>query len=174
MAFIYPRNEPGSGGHLELVEAVKALQRQTAGEIEGLSEEVLQFRPAEGEWSIKEVCGHLLDNDEVWHQRLQMATTQENPFLASFDQEALVRERNYQEQDMRSILARLSDVRERTTDLLAGLAQWKWARPAYHWERGRMSIRQMVEFEIGHDREHLEQIRRLKEQAAPEVSKKAL
>jgi len=169
MAFIYPRSEPGSGSHLDLVEAVRALQRQTAEEAEGLSEEVLEFRPAEGEWSIKQVCGHLLDNDEVWHQRLQMATTQENPFLASFDQEALVRERNYQEQDICTILARLSDVRARTTDLLAGLVQWKWARSAYHWERGRMSIRQMVEFEIGHDREHLEQIRRLREQAAAAV-----
>ncbi|MDH5201629.1 MAG: hypothetical protein OEW93_12130, partial [Candidatus Bathyarchaeota archaeon] len=57
----------------------------------------------------------------------------------------------------------------RTTDLLAGLAQWKWARPVNHWERGRMSIRQMVELEIGHDGEHLEQIRRLREQAAAEV-----
>ena len=171
MAFIYPRSERGSSSHLDLVEAVKALQRQTAEEVEELSEEVLRFRPAEGEWSIKEVCGHLLDNDEVWHQRLQMATMQENPFLASFDQEALVRERNYQEQDIRTILARLSDVRERTTDLLAGLAQWKWARPAYHWEFGRLSIRQMVEFEIGHDREHLEQIQRLREQAAAHISR---
>ncbi len=166
MSFIVPRSEPGTGNHLELVEGVKALERETAEEVEGLSEEALRFRPGEREWSIKEVCGHLLDNDEVWHRRLQMAVTQENPFLASFDQEALVRERVYQEQDIRTILARLSDVRERTTDLLAGLAQWKWARPANHWERGRMSIRQMVEFELGHDREHLEQIRRLREQAA--------
>lgn len=169
MTFTYPRNEPGSGGHLDLVEAVKALQRETAEEVEGLSEEVLQFRPAEGEWSIKEVCGHLLDNDQVWHQRLQMTATQESPFLASFDQEALVHERNYQEQDIRTILDRLSEVRARTTELLADLAQWNWARPAYHWERGRMSIRQMVELEIAHDQEHLEQIRRLKERPAAEV-----
>jgi len=170
MTFIYPRSEPGSGSHLDLVEAVKALERETAEEVEGLSEEVLQFRPAEGEWSIKEVCGHLLDNDKVWHQRLQMAATQESPFLPSFDQEALVRERNYHQQDIRTILDALSEVRTRTTELLAHLVQWKWARPAYHWERGRMSIRQMVEFEMGHDREHLEQIQRLREQAAAEVS----
>jgi uncharacterized damage-inducible protein DinB len=169
MAFIYPRSEPGSGSHLDLVEAVRVLQRQTAEEVEGLSEEVLQFRPAEGEWSIKEVCGHLLDNDQVWHQRLQMTATQENPLLPSFDQEALVRERNYDQQDIRTILDALSEVRTRTTDLLADLVQWKWARPAYHWERGRMSIRQMVELEIGHDRGHLKQIRRLKEQGAAEV-----
>lgn len=166
MAFLYPRNEPGSGDHLDLVEALKALPRQLAQEVESLSEEALQFRPAEAEWSIKEVCGHLLDNDQVWHQRLHKAATQENPFLPSFDQEALVRERNYQQQDIRTILDELSDVRTRIAALLADLAQWNWARAAYHWERGRMSIRQMVEFEMGHDREHLEQIRQLRERAA--------
>jgi hypothetical protein len=33
-----------------------------------------------------------------------------------------------------------------------------------------MSIRQMVEFEMGHDREHLEQIQRLREQAVAQVA----
>lgn len=169
MAFIYPRNEPGSGSHLDLVETLKVLPREIAQEVEGLSEEVLRFRPAEGEWSIKEVCGHLLDNARVWHQRLQMTATQENPFLPSYDQEALVREHNYQEQDIPTILDALSEVRTHTTDLLADLVQWKWARAGYHWEWGRLSIRQMVELAIGHEREHLEQIRRLRERAAAMV-----
>lgn len=171
MPFIYPRNEPGSAGHLDLVEAVNTLPRQIAGQVEGLSEEVLQFRPTEGQWSIKEVCGHLLDNARVWHQRLQMTATQETPSLPSYDQEALVRQHNYRQQDIRNILDALSDVRTRTTYLLADLVQWNWARPAYHWERGRLSIRQMVELMIGHEREHLDQIRRLADQAARHLSR---
>lgn len=169
MAFIYPRSEPGSSGHLDLVEALKALPRQVAQEVDGLSEGVLQFRAGEGEWSIKEVCGHLLDNAQVWDQRFQMAATQENPFLPSYDQEALVREQKYQEQDIRTILDGLSEVRTRTTELLADLVQWKWARPAYHPEYGRMSIRQMVGLMIGHEREHMEQLCALREQAAAAV-----
>lgn len=169
MAFIYPRSEPGSSGHLDPVETLKALPRQVAQEIDGLSEGVLQFRAGEGEWSIKEVCGHLLDNAQVWDQRFQMAATQENPFLPSYDQEALVREHNYQEQDIRAILAAISEVRTRMIELLSDLVQWKWARPAYHPEYGRMSIRQMVGLMIGHEREHMEQLRALREQAAAAV-----
>lgn len=166
MAFVYPRNEPGSGGHLDLVEALKAIPRQVVEEVERLPEEVLRFRPAEGEWSIKEVCGHLRDDAEAWDRRLHMAATLENPLLPSYDQEALVREHNYQAWDIQAILRDLAAFRARTTELLADLVQWNWARTGQHWERGRMSIRQMVEVALAHERAHLEQIRRLKEQAA--------
>ncbi len=76
----------------EIIERVRTLPDRVAAEIEGLSEEALRRRPAEGEWSMKEVCGHLRDDSEVWRRRLYMMITQTDPVLPAYDQEALVRE----------------------------------------------------------------------------------
>ncbi|MGB2694374.1 MAG: DinB family protein, partial [Dehalococcoidia bacterium] len=69
-AFTYPRSEPGSAGHLDLVEKLNAMCSELRREVEGLPEDALTSRPADGEWSIKEICGHLRDDGEALHRRL--------------------------------------------------------------------------------------------------------
>ena len=55
---------------LEIIEGLKHGPNLVAAEIAGVSDAVLRYRPAEGEWSIKEVVGHLRNAAEVWHKRL--------------------------------------------------------------------------------------------------------
>ena len=64
---------------LEIIEALKHLPDAVAAETAGLSESVLRYRPAEGEWSIKEIVGHLRDAAEVWHKRLYMVCSLTDP-----------------------------------------------------------------------------------------------
>ena len=58
-AFTYPRSEPGSGGHQDLVEALNGITQTLKQETAGLSEEIVSYRPAEGEWSVKDTVAHL-------------------------------------------------------------------------------------------------------------------
>ncbi len=161
--------QPSKGkeaSHLALIEALKDLPERMAQELAGLSEEELRYRPGEGEWSLKELCGHLLDSAEFDHKRIHMMMTQESPLLAPYDQEALVRERNHQEGDIQELLAGLRRWRAQTVEMLTELVDASWARQGRHEEFGRMSIRQYVERKVRHDALHLEHLRRLKEQAA--------
>lgn len=150
---------------LHITEALKSIPGRVAREVEGLSEEQLRFRPGEGEWSIKEVCGHLRDFAEIDDRRLHQMATQERPLLPGYDQEELVREHNHQEADIGRILEELSAHRLSTVRLLSELVHANWARQGRHAEIGILSIRQMTERLIAHEEMHLEHIRSLRTQA---------
>jgi hypothetical protein len=149
---------------LRITEALKSIPGRVSREVEGLSEEQLRFRPADGEWSIKEVCGHLCDFAEINDQRLHRMATQERPLLPGYDQEQLVRERNHQDADVGTLLEELSAHRLRTVGLLSELVHANWARQGRHMETGVVSIRRLTERIIAHEEMHLEHIRLLKAQ----------
>jgi hypothetical protein len=168
-AFTYPRSEPGSAGHQDLVERLNALTPALRREVAGLPEDALTYRPKEGEWSIKEVCGHLCDDARFLHKRLFVMIKQEQPYLASWDQDEKMRERNAQATPVEELLAEFSAQRAETVEMLADLVHWNWARQGRHAEFGRLSIRQLVDRAVRHDEAHLAQIRRLREGAESEV-----
>ena len=168
-AFTYPRSEPGSAGHQDLVERLNANTATLRREVAGLPEAVLTYRPGGGAWSIKELCGHLRDHAQFLHRRLFTMIKLEEPRLESYDQEALVREHNPQAAPIEELLAELTAQRNATVELLADLVHWNWARQGRHAELGRVSIRQLVDRALQHDDTHLAQIRGLKEEAASAV-----
>lgn len=147
--------------HVDIVEGLKTLPSAIEAEVEGLSEEELGRKPG-GEWSIKEVCGHLLDDSLVWRQRLQMMITQADPILPRYEQESLVAERGYQERDFPSILGDLRAARVEIAEMLSALPRDGWKRIGRHQERGRLNIRQAMEWVLEHQETHLRQIRELR------------
>jgi hypothetical protein len=169
-AFTYPRSEPGSAGHQDLVERLGAVPFALRREIEGLPEAALTYRPAEGEWSIKEVIGHLCEDAYFLHDRLYRMIKLEDPLLPAWDQEETLRERDPQSKVTGELLDELAAKRAETVDMLADLVHWNWARTGRHEEWGRLSIRQLVDRAIAHDEDHIEQVRRLKQQALAATS----
>ena len=135
-----------------------------------MSEATLTYRPAEGEWSIKEVCGHLCDNAKFLHKRLFVMINLEEPRLPSWDQDEQARLRDAQAVAIDALLAEFATQRGATVEMLADLVHWNWARQGRHAERGRVSIRQLVDIAIEHEEGHLEQMRALKEQAQTATS----
>ena len=130
-----------------------------------LSEAQLAWRPAEGEWSIKEVLCHLRDAAEVYGLRMQRIATEDNPFLPGYDQEAYARDRKYQEEIVPSVIMVFTEHRLATHTLLRKLPPEAWARTGVHEEAGPMTLEQMAERTVNHELEHLTHLRRLKEQA---------
>jgi hypothetical protein len=160
--FTYPRNEPGTRGHAELVEPLRALPRLLTTELEGVTEAEATRRPAAGGWCIKEIVGHLRDAAEVYHKRLYMMSTQFDPVLEPYDQEAYSRDHGYMERTIGSMLGELAEFRSDTVQLLTTLVNWNWARSGQHLEAGRLSIRQIVQHMVEHEAAHVEEIRRLR------------
>jgi hypothetical protein len=149
---------------LEIIETLKLLPRRLPEELAGLPESTLRFRPAESEFSIKEVVGHLRDACEAWHKRLYQVWSQTDPLFTSFDGEAMIKERGYQDGDPISVIGEIATIRGQTVDLLSHAVDW--TRIGQQRGVGRRSLKQFAEYLVLHDNEHLDQIRELKTQAS--------
>ncbi len=130
-------------------------------EVESLPESEHSHRPGEDQWSIKEVCGHLCDHARFLHERLFRMIKQEEPRLPAWDQLEEWKKRDPQSVPLGELLDEFTAQRTETVDMLAELVHWNWARQGRHEERGRLSIRQLVDFAIEHDEAHLQQIKQL-------------
>ncbi len=164
--FTYPRNEPGTTGHLDLVEPLRTMPGQLAGTLKGITDAEALYRPADGEWCIKEHVGHLRDYVEVQHKRLYMMSTQTDPVLEPYDQDAYARDHAYAERDLGEMLREVASIRQDTVGLLTSLVNWNWARAGQHTELGRMSIRQLAERMVAHEAEHLADVRAVRAAAS--------
>ena len=151
----------------QIIDALRALPDQIEELVQGLSEDALGWRPSPGEWSIKEVCCHLRDSFEIDGERIRLMLSEDEPFLAAYDQEALARERDYQNESMPLVLAALRAFSGGLAYLLENLGEEEWQRTGQHEERGPISIAQYAQLLADHARQHLEQIRALRGQLAP-------
>ncbi len=149
----------------DMVEKVRTLPDRVDNVVAGLSEHDLGWRPGESEWSIKEVCGHLCDDSQMWRRRIALMLNEDNPTLPTYEQEKLVREHAYQAADMDAILARFRRNRQEIAAQLSSLPANGWERAGLHPEHGPRTIRTGMQLMIEHTEGHLEQLRELRERA---------
>src|SRR5688572_26324004 len=109
---------------LEIMETLKHLPEVIEAEITGMTDAALRFRPSDDAWSIKEVIGHLRDYAEVWSKRFYMIWSQTDPLFVNYDEEAMVKERNYQDADLHQVIAELKVYRLRSVDTLSHAVDW--------------------------------------------------
>jgi hypothetical protein len=164
--FTYPRNEPGTTGHADLVEPLRAMPGDVRDALLNITEAEASYRAAPDQWCIREIVGHLADAAEVYHKRLYMMSTQTDPILEPYDQEAFAAAHNYMKRPLVEMLDDLASYRAKTVFLLTTLVNWNWARTGRHLERGRVSIRQLVEHMVEHEGEHLADMRALRAEAS--------
>ncbi|MPZ47755.1 MAG: DUF664 domain-containing protein [Dehalococcoidia bacterium] len=150
----------GSMERLEIIEALEQFPKILEAEVAGLTDAMLRYRPAEGEWSINEVTGHLRDVAENWYKRFYMVWSQTDPLFVSFDGEALARERAYQDARPEVFLAEMKEHTIKTVELLAHAVDW--TRLGMQPGVGRRTLKQFAASLVAHEQEHLSQIRTLK------------
>src|SRR5581483_7269511 len=134
---------------LEIIEALKHFPATLSAEVTGLSDNVLRYKPADDEWSVRETLGHVVFMDHVWYRRLYMVWAQNDPLLPVFDSEgeqaAIARSRDG---NIGNLMAELAASRIRTVDLLARAVDW--TRIGTWRGVGRRSLRQLAESLLAH------------------------
>ena len=145
----------------EIIDTLRALPDQIEALVRGLDDEALRRRPAPDEWSIKEVCAHLRDSLEIDGERIRRMVEEDDPVIPGYDQEALARERDYQNASMPLILTALRAFSGGNAYMLEGLSEEQWRRGGHHEERGAISVGGYAEQQAEHVRAHLEQLRSL-------------
>jgi hypothetical protein len=133
--------------------------RKLARLLEGVPGVELARRPAPDQWSITEILAHLADSELVYGFRIRLILEGGSPPIQSIDQDAWVSLTGYADQDPALSLECVRINRERLVQLLKGLPKEGWECCGMHSERGRETVRQIVNLLAGHDLAHLKQIR---------------
>jgi hypothetical protein len=140
-----------------------AVLASTAGQLaqllEGVQREEQARRPAPDQWSITEILAHLADSELVYGFRIRLILEGGSPPIQSIDQDAWVGLTRYADQDPALSLDCIRINRERLVHLLEGLPGEAWERCGLHSERGKETVRQIVNLLAGHDLAHVKQIR---------------
>ncbi len=147
-----------------LLKAVREAAGELFSQFSGIDERGLRWRPAEGEWCLKEVAAHLRDAECLYQRQIELIAQNRNPELPHEALDVLPFERHYRDEAMQRLLYEFGDTREETVWILRTLDEDDWSRCGVHPYRGRVSIFDIVREVHEHDLEHLWQARRLREQ----------
>jgi hypothetical protein len=148
----------------DLVDELQQLPERVRDVIADLTNAQLRWRPAPEEWSILEVCGHLRDAFEIEGLRLLALLRESHPRLPAFDGVAYARQRLCNYDDPERVIAALETHCAFIADTLAGLQPGDWERAGEHEEAGPVSVASRANGLPEHGRDHLAQIRALREQ----------
>ena len=113
----------------------------------------------EGEWTANEVVGHLADAARYWGARMFYVVREDEPYLPGVDQEMLATIFAHRYRTLDELLATFRLVSAGNVAFLRTVPRDAWERIGEHAERGRMTLREIVEVEADHEREHVQQLR---------------
>jgi len=119
----------------------------------------IRHRHASSEWSAIEVVGHMIDKMQIWTSRVERLMVEERPALPVYDQDALVREHDYQHADPDVLFEQLRQACERFAILVERVPISALQREGVHEEVGPVTLRKCIELPLESATEHLEQLR---------------
>lgn len=126
----------------------------------GLSEELLDYQPADGGWSAREVVHHTADSELTSAIRLRRLMAEERPEIIGYDGDEFARRLFYAERPVQPSLDAIRAARETSASLLERLREDDWRRAGTHSEIGPYSIDKWLAIYAVHCHEHAEQIER--------------
>ena len=141
------------------VEVLSATPRELRKLIQGVSRKDLDTKPAPDKWSATMILAHLADSEIVYAFRLRLMLGSSGVTIQGIDQDAWAVAFGYGGEDPVASLEDFRVNRERTLRLLAKLSNEQWGCYGMHTERGKETVRRLVELLAGHDLNHLRQIR---------------
>jgi uncharacterized damage-inducible protein DinB len=142
----------------ELIDSLAKTTSVLDGLLAGADDALAHARPAEGEWSAVETIGHLVDAEERAVARISQVTQENDPELAGYDADALVRERDYQGQPLDTVMNRFLALRAERIAALQALTPEQWQRTGIFMGRGATPLTAITVHMIWHDANHLAQI----------------
>ncbi len=124
-----------------------------------VAEKMASWHPAEGEWCIKEVLGHMIEADKNgFDGRIRTILAEDKPQLKGWDIPGTVAARQDCEKDFRDLLAEWQDGRSESADMIVDLTDEQMNRSGVHPMVGELTIRDLLYEWVYHDQNHIKQI----------------
>ena len=149
------------------IEAAERSPREIATAVSGLPDKTLRYKPSPDKWSILEMLGHLVDMETLYAYRMRQMIADKDPQIAPIDQDEWARNLGYTEESVPELLALYGLNRHHNLQLLRRLKAADLEKGAFHPEHKRkVTVAEIVGMMAKHGPNHLEQIERLKREAA--------
>ena len=111
---------------------VTALESQTADMLDmfrGVNDaDIAGCRYADGKWTVKEVLGHLIDDERIFAYRALCIARGESTPLPGFEQDDYQRRARHEERSLRSLLREYAVVRNASIFVFWPLCHEEWVR----------------------------------------------
>jgi hypothetical protein len=130
----------------QYIEAIRAFPAEFRALVSQFSDEQLDLRVAEGEWSIRQIVHHVADSHANAIARLRKPLTEDRPMLPDY---AL---------PLEASLLMIDGMHVRFVALLEALTDDQWERIGVHPVRGEMTVEQIAAMYAGHGTNHINQI----------------
>ena len=141
-----------------LVSALSEQHGVTQQALRGLTDAQALFRPAPGEWSIKQVLGHLIDTERIFAYRLLRFARGDGAPLRGYDGDPYVDRARFDAQPLADLLEEFAAVRAGNVLMLAGLDEPAWQRSGVANENP-VTARALGWIMAGHELHHLLSLR---------------
>lgn len=123
-----------------------------------LSEEQVTYRPAPGEWNIKEIIGHMVDTERVFAYRALCFARGDQTPLPGFDQDEYMVDANFDARTLADLCDEFAAVRQATLALFRSLTPEVALRTGTA-NNNHSSVRTWIYCCYGHEHHHMESIR---------------
>ncbi len=128
--------------------------------LRGLSQEQTEMRPAPGEWTIKQIVGHMSDTERIFAYRaMRIARGDETP-LPGFDQEPYVANGNFDQRNLTDLLDEFAAIRHSNLYLFSNFTS-EDAQRLGTASNHPISVRSLIYMCAGHEHHHMESIRKV-------------
>lgn len=149
-------------GSKDPIQSMQEAPATLATLLHGAPQQILSSPPAPGKWSVAEIVAHLADAELVSGFRFRaIAGADDGVPIPAYDQERWAVSGNYRAAQVEPSLKSFLALREMNLRFLKALPENTWNKYGMHSERGRESLRDLVQLVAGHDLNHISQIRKI-------------
>ncbi|WP_028551785.1 DinB family protein [Paenibacillus sp. UNC451MF] len=147
----YIRLVPEEG---DLSQILKEQLNSTYALLSDLTDEQGNYRYADGKWSVKEVLGHITDNERIMSYRLLRIARGDKTPLPGYDQDTMMEGAPFNQCSVAFLLEDYKAVRQATLTLLSALTEEAWIRQGTASD-SVFSARALACVIVGHELHHL-------------------
>jgi len=143
----------------DAVEALLSQANDVGRVLEQVSEAVAQgLTYAIGKWTLKQVIGHMLDDERIFAYRILCLARNDQRSLPGFDENEYMAFSDFESRPLASLLSEYSTVRAATVALLQSFSEEVWQRKGMV-NGYEASVRGLAFHIAGHELHHLQIIR---------------
>lgn len=142
----------------QILKHMEANLKSTSRFLASIPKPRLMHRYAEGKWTIKEVLGHLIDDERIYTYRALRFARNDSTELPGFDQDPYARHSNANNRELKDLLDEFALVRRATLALFNSLDDAALLRGGVA-NGHRVSVRALPYHIAGHERHHIELIK---------------
>jgi len=124
----------------------------------GAAGEEVDYAPAPGKWTIRQIMAHVADAELVGAHRFRAVIAEENPTLTAMNQEAWAKNLDYSRRKPAQSLDTFRRLRAENYELLKDLSESVYERVGLHTEDGPRTLRSLLQGYADHAEGHARQV----------------